>query len=93
MVPFHRSLPPTPPGPLSPQVCDNFYSGLKKAFQFKDFNLLVFLASIYIAIFSAINALWNDIVAPYGYSNEEAGIMGAIIIGGGLIGAGILPSN
>lgn len=55
----------------------------------KDYIILFFVFSIGVGFFNSIMTLLNQIVSPYGYSNDDAGTFGAVFIFAGLIGAGI----
>lgn len=51
---------------------------------------LVFITfSIYVGIFNAISTLLNQILVPYGFTDDQAGIGGAILIVVGLVTAAI----
>lgn len=56
----------------------------------KDFIILFSAFSIGVGFFNSILTLLNQIVSPFGYSNDDAGIFGAVFIVFGLIGAGIM---
>ena len=45
---------------------------------------------IYIAVFNTVMTLINQIVQIHGYSNDDAGLFGAMIVLFGLIGAAII---
>lgn len=42
-----------------------------------------------IGLFQAITALLQQFIEPYGYDTSQAGILGALFIVGGILGAGI----
>jgi len=91
-TPFLPSMPPTPPGPR--QVDDtllsaDFTGNVKAALRVRPFLGLVYTFGIMVGVFSAISTLLNNAVVPYGYTNDQAGILGALMILGGLIGAAI----
>jgi hypothetical protein len=50
----------------------------------------MFSVGIGIGMFNAISTLIEQMVEPSGYTEDDAGIFGALLIGGGLIGAGIV---
>jgi hypothetical protein len=92
---FIRSLPPSPPGPVDAHestgllLPGTFMQGLRQALSFPAFRVLIFAFSLGVAVFSAVSSLLQNIVTPYGYTNDEAGIFDALMILGGIFGAGI----
>jgi MFS family permease len=56
----------------------------------RDYLILFLVFSIGVGFFNAILTLLNQIVAPFGYSNDDAGTFGAVFILAGLVGAGIM---
>jgi sugar phosphate permease len=53
----------------------------------RDYLVLLFCFAVFVGIFNAMSTLLNQIVTPYGYSDDDAGFMGVAMIIGGLIGA------
>ena len=54
-----------------------------------EFHLIAIPFMIYVGFFNAFSSLTNQILSPYGFSEDEAGIAGAILIVVGLITAAI----
>lgn len=51
---------------------------------------LVFITfSVYVGIFNAVSSLLNQILVPYGFTDDQAGIGGAVLIVVGLVTAAI----
>ena len=65
--------------------------GLKLIFRSKDFNWLMFIFFIGLGVFNAVTTWIENIVYPRGFSSEQAGITGGLMIVGGLVGALIMP--
>ncbi|XP_037033795.1 MFS-type transporter EF102-like isoform X2 [Bradysia coprophila] len=91
---FMPSLPPTPPSgsaaiALAEAADEPFWTSIRKIAKNVPFWVLFIVFSIYVAFFNAFSSLINQIVIPYGYSDDEAGIFGASLIVSGIIGAGI----
>jgi hypothetical protein len=61
---------------------------------FSNRNYLVLFAafSIGVGFFNSLLTLLNQIVAPHGYSNDDAGAFGAVFVAFGLVGAGLRRS-
>jgi MFS family permease len=66
--------------------------GLKHAFKVKDFLLFLAVSFIGVGIFNGLNTWVEPIIRPRHFSPEEAGILGAVLLVAGLLGAVILPS-
>lgn len=56
----------------------------------KDYLILFVVFSIGVGFFNAILTLLNQIIEPFGYSNDDAGTFGAVFILAGLAGAGVV---
>lgn len=85
-----RSEPPTPTSSIEQQqqnlplkLKENFLDLVKN----RHYLILLFSFSIGLALFCAITSLLAQLVEPTGYSSDDAGIFGAIIIIVGLISA------
>ena len=51
--------------------------------------MLFFIFSLGIGIFNSVIALFNQIVENYDYTNDDAGYFGALLVGCGIIFAGL----
>ncbi|KAG6005101.1 hypothetical protein E4U21_000428 [Claviceps maximensis] len=82
---FVPAAPPTPVGPAAetPKL------GLKESFKVLIHSLELWLILIpffvYVGCFNSASSLLSQMMVPYGFSNDEAGIGGAILIVSGLI--------
>ncbi|TFH47459.1 MAG: MFS transporter, partial [Bacteroidia bacterium] len=65
--------------------------GLKLIFRKRDFNWLMFIFFIGLGVFNSVTTWIENIVAPRGFSAEQAGITGGLMIIGGIFGALIIP--
>ena len=88
---FSREKPPTPP-------CHDFqaersldYDGLKDSLKNKNFITLLVVFFIGLGIFNSVTTWIEDIVKPRGFSTDDAGLTGGLMIIGGIIGALIMP--
>lgn len=63
---------------------------LKSLLRNRNFVLLAIAFCIGVGYFNALMTLLNQIVNPFGYSNDDAGTFGAVFIVSGLVGAGIM---
>ncbi|KAF2749855.1 MFS general substrate transporter [Sporormia fimetaria CBS 119925] len=88
---FLPAAPPTPPSysstlPKPPLLSPSTRSLLTSP----PFYILFLTFSCYVGLFNSYSSLLNQILYPYGYSEDEAGISGAILIVVGLVCAAIL---
>jgi len=87
---FIKDKPPTPPT-LKHEVRHSVYIGLKHMFRIKDMVLLLILFFIGLGMFNAVTTWIEQILMPRGINAEQAGLIGAAMIVGGIIGAVIIP--
>lgn len=63
---------------------------MRQLFSTLEFCLILIAFMIYVTFFNSTSTLLNQILAPYGYSEDEAGIAGGILIIVGLVCAAII---
>lgn len=97
---FFRSEPPSPPShstrlrttvgndatdgkSSSHAVADEFWELMRN----KDYLILLLSFSVGLGLFNSILTLIYQIISPYGYSSDDAGTFGAVLIVCGLVGA------
>eukprot|EP01136_Pigoraptor_vietnamica_P017044 Opistho-1_new@61670 len=88
-VAFLRAEPPTHPSASAEDVSDSFMVGLRKLARNRHYLLLLTAFGIGVGIFNAVSTLLEQIVRPHGYDKDDAGLLGALVIGFGLVGAGV----
>jgi MFS family permease len=88
---FARETPPTPPCPPGMEVRALVFDGLKYAMKVKDFLLYLVIVFIGMGLFNGITTWVEGIIRPRGFSPEDAGTLGALMLIGGLLGAVIIP--
>jgi MFS family permease len=90
---FIPSAPPTPPSASASHVLTcgplNVRASLVKLSLSVEFWLLFLPFAVYVGLFNSISSLLNQMLEPYGYSETQAGIAGAILILIGLVFAAI----
>lgn len=84
---FAKARPPTPPSATIPSETVFMWEGLKKLFINKYFLILVVLFFVGLGAFNMISTYIQLIISPRGYTEEDAGILGALMLLGGIIGA------
>jgi sugar phosphate permease len=87
-----RERPPTPPCPPGQEERSLVLDGLKQTLRKRGFILLMLVFFVGLGVFNAVTTWIEDIVRPRGFSITQAGAMGALMIGGGIIGALVIPS-
>jgi MFS family permease len=87
-----RENPPTPPCPPGMEVRALMLDGLKHALKVKPFLLFLVVTLIAMGIYNGVTTWVENIVRPRGFTPTDAGTLGALMLGGGLLGAVIIPS-
>ncbi|KAI0849776.1 MFS general substrate transporter [Daldinia vernicosa] len=85
---FIPAEPPTPPGSWCSTPKASFRSSLQLLKSIEIWQVLI-PYSIYVGFFNSISTLLNQIMMPYGFSSDDAGIAGALLIVVGLVAAAI----
>ncbi len=67
------------------------FSGLRSILKNRNMLLLLLLFFIGLGMFNAVTTWIEQILEPRGFGSEQAGVVGAIMMLGGIIGASILP--
>jgi len=88
---LNREHPPTPPCPSGHDERISVFAGLKHIIKQVDMRYLIVVFFISLGIFNAVTTWIEQIVRPRGFTITEAGICGALMMIGGIIGASILP--
>jgi len=86
-----RERPPTPPSLTDDEQRTRVFEGLRHIFRQKSMVILLLLFFVGLGMFNAISTWIEQIVAPRGFGSEEAGMIGALMMIGGICGAGLLP--
>ncbi|WWC72873.1 uncharacterized protein I206_106837 [Kwoniella pini CBS 10737] len=86
---FLPSAPPLPPTSTPFNDTKITFSILKDLFKSLTFHLIAWPFVIYVAAFNSTSSLLNQILEPYGMTEDQAGINGAIMIVVGLVAAAI----
>ena len=86
-----RENPPTPACAPGEEVRALMRDGLKHALRIKAFWLYLAVAFIGMGIFNGVSTWIEAIVHPRGFTSEQAGVLGAAMLVGGLFGAVVIP--
>jgi MFS family permease len=88
---FNKENPPTPPCPAGHDERIAVFAGLKHIFKQKDMIYLIIFFFVALGIFNAVTTWIEQIISPRGFTITQAGIAGALMMVGGIVGASILP--
>ncbi len=88
---FMREKPPTLPGLAGSDERHTVFEGLKHIFKQRDMIILIVIFFIGLGMFNAVTTWIEQILAPRGFSIEQAGYAGAIMLFGGIAGAVVFP--
>jgi len=83
-----RERPATPVGPEERSLV---FDGLKSVFRNRGFVLLLLLFFIGLGVFNAVTTWIEDIVRPRGFTIDQAGLVGGLMVVGGIVGAVVIP--
>lgn len=87
---FIPKAPPSPPSSLAAAQKLDISEAAKVLPRNTSFWLLLLPFGIYVALFNASSTLINQIFSPYGFTETDAGIAGALLIFVGLAAAAII---
>lgn len=88
---FSKEKPPTPPCHDFQEERSLVYDGLKDSLKNKNFITLLIIFFIGLGVFNSVTTWIEDIVRPRGFTPDDAGLTGGLMIIGGIIGALIMP--
>lgn len=83
-----RERPPTPVGEEARSLV---FDGFKRLFRQREFILLLILFFIGLGVFNAVTTWIEEIVRPRGFSIDQAGLVGGLMVLGGVVGAIVIP--
>ena len=87
-----REHPPTPACPPEQEERTLVFDGLKQMLRNKDFILLMVIFFIGLGVFNGVTTWIEEILSPRGFTITQAGMAGALMVIGGIVGAVILPT-
>jgi MFS family permease len=87
-----REKPPTPPCPAGQETRALMLDGLRNALKNRMFWMFLVICFIALGLFNGLSTWVEPIVRPRGFTPEQAGTLGALILVGGVIGAVVIPA-
>jgi cyanate permease len=88
---FARERPLTAPCRPDQEERALALDGMKLLFRNKDFLWLMIIFFVGLGVFNSVTTWIENILSPRGFSAEQAGITGGLMIVGGIIGALVMP--
>src|SRR5690606_26550704 len=86
---FIEARPPTPPCKSAGQPKLTLTQSFAILSKCRNFWVMFYMFIIYLGLFNSFSSLINQFLEPYGFSQEQAGISGAILIVVGLVGSAL----
>ncbi|KAI8373232.1 major facilitator superfamily domain-containing protein [Radiomyces spectabilis] len=86
---FMPAKPPTPPSVASTQPKPAFFAGLKLLAKNYNFWILFLVHGFNVGLSVAFGTIFTQIIAPYGYTDAEAGQMNAVAFFAGTLGCSV----
>jgi cyanate permease len=86
-----REKPPTPPCPAEQETRALMLDGLKNALTNRMFWMFLVVCFVALGLFNGLSTWVEPIIRPRGFSPEQAGTLGALMLVGGVIGAVVIP--
>ncbi len=88
---FGREKPATPPCPEGQDTRALMLDGLKNALSVKYFWFYLVVFFIGMGIFNGVTTWVETIIRPRGFTTTDAGLLGALMLAGGVLGAVVIP--
>jgi hypothetical protein len=86
---FIPAEPPTPCSPSNETPKESLGKSLKTLFTLPEFYMIMLPFVFLVALFNSISSIINQVLQPYGFTETEAGISGALLIVVGLVASAI----
>lgn len=86
---FVPAKPPSPVGPSAETPKLSLRESLKVMSQSLELWLILIPFAVFVGFFNSISSLLNQMLSPYGFTDDEAGIGGAVLIVVGLVASAI----
>ncbi len=86
-----REKPPTPPCPPELELRALMLDGLRSLVRSAPFWVLMAVFFVANGIFNGLSTWIESVLRPRGFSPEQAGIVGGLLLLGGILGAFLLP--
>lgn len=88
---FSREYPPSPQCAPKDEERSLVFDGLKHILANREFIFLMIIFFIGLGIFNGLSTWIENILRPRGFSSMQAGIIGGVMVGAGVVGSAIVP--
>lgn len=86
-----REHPPTPPSHFDEEARLGVWEGVRHILRQREMLILLYVFLVGIGVFNAVTTWIEEILAPRGFTAEQAGNAGALMMVGGILGALVVP--
>lgn len=86
-----REHPPTPPSHFDEEPRLGVWEGVRHILRQREMLILLYVFLVGIGVFNAVTTWIESILAPRGFTAEQAGMAGGILMLGGILGALVVP--
>jgi MFS family permease len=91
-IALSREHPLTPPCPPGMETRSLMLDGFKQILRSVPFWLFVIVYFVGMGIFNGISIWVDGIIRPRGFTPTDVGILGGLMVGGGILGAVVIPA-
>jgi MFS family permease len=88
---FAKERPRTPPAALGTDERTLMFTGLKSMLGNRHFIMLLVIFFVGLGMFNGVTTWIEQIIAPRGYGETQAGVTGGLMLVGGILGAVAIP--
>ncbi|KAK8045239.1 Major facilitator superfamily domain-containing protein 7 [Apiospora rasikravindrae] len=86
---FTPAAPPTPVAPSGSSPKEPLVASIRRVARIPEVWMILIPYGVYVGFFNSISTILNQTMIPYGYTSDEAGIAGAVLIVVGLVSSAI----
>ncbi|KAK7942867.1 major facilitator superfamily transporter [Apiospora aurea] len=86
---FTPAAPPTPVAPSGSSPKEPLLASIRRVIRIPEIWMILIPYGVYVGFFNSISTILNQTMMPYGYTSDEAGIAGAVLIVVGLVSSAI----
>ncbi|KAK7976030.1 hypothetical protein PG989_014493 [Apiospora arundinis] len=86
---FTPAAPPTPVASSSSSPKEPLMASIRRVVRIPEIWMILIPYGVYVGFFNSISTILNQAMMPYGYTSDEAGIAGAVLIVVGLVSSAI----
>ncbi|KAK8069670.1 hypothetical protein PG994_006286 [Apiospora phragmitis] len=86
---FTPAAPPTSVAPSGSSPKEPLVASIRRVIRIPEVWMILIPYGVYVGFFNSISTILNQTMMPYGYTSDEAGIAGAVLIVVGLVSSAI----